>query len=86
MFQLAPRMSPKHHDVVCEEIDEIFKARFITPATSAWSFSVGTATKKHAKPRLCVNFQLLGARVNGNRLQLEKIEQIFNELPRSAFS
>ena len=58
----------------------MLSAGIITPPTSAWSFPVVIATKKDGKPRFCVDYRALNQVVKPDRLPLQKIEGIFDDL------
>lgn len=78
-------MAPKHNEVVRKEVEDMLKAGIITPSSSDWPFSVVIATKKHGKPRFCVEYRVLNERMKADRFPLSKIQEIIDELAGGIF-
>ena len=79
------RLSPKHNQVVREEIDKMLKAGIIRPSVSAWSFPVVIATKKDGKLRFCVDYRTLNKVMKPDRWPLPNIEEILEDLSGSSY-
>lgn len=78
-------MYPKHNQIVKEEIEKVLEFGIIEPPSSAWSIPVVIASKKHGKPRFCVDFQTLNQFTKTGRWSFPNIEKILGELEGSQF-
>lgn len=74
------RMSPRHNQIVREEIDKMLHAGIITTTVSSWSFPVVIASKKGGKPRFCVDYRALNRRIKPNPWPIPHIDEVFDEL------
>lgn len=80
IYHKPRRMAPKHNVLVKEEVEKMLRAGIIRPISSAWSFPVVIATKKDGKPRFCVDYRLLNARMKGDRYPIPKPIEIFDDM------
>ena len=83
IYSSVRRLPPRHNAVVREELDKMLEAGIITPAVSAWYFSVVIASKKDGRPRFCVDYRALNKVMKADLWPLLKIEDIFDELQDS---
>lgn len=61
----------------------ILKAGITTPATSAWSFLLVTASKKYVKARFFVDYRTLRQKTKADRFLLPRNQELFDELAGS---
>lgn len=74
------RLSPRDNKLVRQELDNMLKAKTITPASSAWSFPAIIATKKDGKPRFCVDYRTLNSRMKTKPWPIPQTQEIFDAL------
>lgn len=60
-------------------------ARTTTLASSAWSFPVAIASKKGTKPRFCVDCRMSSRKIKADRLWLQRVQNISNNLSGCVF-
>lgn len=74
------RMAPAYHKLVNAEFERMLKASIISPAPCSWSFPVVITARKDGKPRFCVHYRALNAKMKADFWPIPMIEEIFDEL------
>lgn len=69
-------MAPKHNKREIEELDNMLESGIITPASSAWSFTVVISTKKDGIPPFCVDYREFNQRMKYDRFLIPQINDI----------
>lgn len=67
IYHRASQMSPRDKEIACKEIENIVDAGIITPASSAWSFTIVIVNKKDIRSPIYMKYRTLKQRINADR-------------------
>ena len=79
IHQPVRRLAPKFNDVVREELRKMLSSGIITPSVSPWAFPIVMITKKDGKPRFCIDYRDLNAKMKSDAWPMPRTEEIFDD-------